>query len=283
MARAPAALVLALLPAAARAGAAGLRGDASPASEKRKPHEHTLLALRADFLDPRLSPPASPPAPPLARSARQGGGSSADPRNPRGAPEDYIYVFLSSSTAERALVSQDPDLVHPPPCGDTPSNSCGGDPGTMCFADPTCLVFAGPGCNAGGTSQVCRYCDVGGGTPECEPESPAKANAALGPVVDTGTAAVGTPATTLDGSAASKRSLVAARRGSQPDPGNSEIQHERSSATIQAWRRDSSWAPGDKGAPHSVTIGDDAMPTVTLEARLLSRGSAGIQKPLPAP
>jgi len=214
MARAPAALVLALLPAAARAGAAGLRGDASP---------------------------------------------------------------------ERALVSQDPDLVHPPPCGDTPSNSCGGDPGTMCFADPTCLVFAGPGCNAGGTSQVCRYCDVGGGTPECEPESPAKANAALGPVVDTGTAAVGTPATTLDGSAASKRSLVAARRGSQPDPGNSEIQHERSSATMQAWRRDSSWAPGDKGAPHSVTIGDDAMPTVTLEARLLSRGSAGIQKPLPAP
>ncbi|CAK0878186.1 unnamed protein product [Prorocentrum cordatum] len=178
---------------------------------------------------------------------------------------------------------EDPDLVHPPPCGDTPSNSCGGDPGTMCFADPTCLVFAGPGCNAGGTSQVCRYCDVGGGTPECEPESPAKANAALGPVVDTGTAAVGTPATTLDGSAASKRSLVAARRGSQPDPGNSEIQHERSSATIQAWRRDSSWAPGDKGAPHSVTIGDDAMPTVTLEARLLSRGSAGIQKPLPAP
>ncbi|CAK0903507.1 unnamed protein product [Prorocentrum cordatum] len=188
-----------------------------------------------------------------------------------------------ASVAERALVSQDPDLVHPPPCGDTPSNSCGGDPGTMCFADPTCLVFAGPGCNAGGTSQVCRYCDVGGGTPECEPESPAKANAALGPVVDTGTAAVGTPATTLDGSAASKRSLVAARRGSQPDPGNSEIQHERSSATIQAWRRDSSWAPGDKGAPHSVTIGDDAMPTVTLEARLLSRGSAGIQKPLPAP
>eukprot|EP00959_Pyramimonas_sp_CCMP1952_P330075 6911060-Pyramimonas_sp.AAC.1 len=31
-------------------------------------------------------PLAAPLAPPLARSARQGGGSSADPRNPRGAP-----------------------------------------------------------------------------------------------------------------------------------------------------------------------------------------------------
>eukprot|EP00959_Pyramimonas_sp_CCMP1952_P244371 5108211-Pyramimonas_sp.AAC.1 len=64
-------------------------------SGNEKWHEHKNSEVRADFSDLRWGPPAAPPAPRLARSARQGGGSSAGPRNPRGVPTVYVYgVFL---------------------------------------------------------------------------------------------------------------------------------------------------------------------------------------------
>ncbi|CAK0866421.1 unnamed protein product, partial [Prorocentrum cordatum] len=73
--------------------------------EKR--HKDRLSAFRADFLDPRWSPRAAPVAPPLARSARQGGGSSADLRNPRGAPKFLcmpFFLFLRAAKEMRHLV-----------------------------------------------------------------------------------------------------------------------------------------------------------------------------------
>ncbi|CAK0821838.1 unnamed protein product, partial [Prorocentrum cordatum] len=72
--------------AAARSSAMGRR--------RKKRHKHKLLAFRVDFLDPRLAPLA---APPLARSARQGVGSSG-PKNPRGAPEVYVIYGVSLSS-----------------------------------------------------------------------------------------------------------------------------------------------------------------------------------------
>ncbi|CAK0860516.1 unnamed protein product [Prorocentrum cordatum] len=61
---------------------------------------HKNSVIRLNFSDPGRTPLAAPPAPPLARSARREGGSSADPRNPRGPPS--FYVCAPQSKGEEA-------------------------------------------------------------------------------------------------------------------------------------------------------------------------------------
>ena len=73
--------------------------------EEKTTSTYTYVSeVGADFLGRRWTPWAAPPAPPLARSARQGGGSSADPRNLRGPPKVYAYVVFSSSRRGEEIV-----------------------------------------------------------------------------------------------------------------------------------------------------------------------------------
>ncbi|CAK0883605.1 unnamed protein product [Prorocentrum cordatum] len=65
---------------------------------RRTSRKHRLSQVRADFLGRRWAPVAAPPVPPLARSARQGGGPSADPRDPRGAPRISVHVRRGRSS-----------------------------------------------------------------------------------------------------------------------------------------------------------------------------------------
>ena len=64
--------------------------------KKENRNKQQLPEVRADLLDRRRAPPAAPLTPPPARSARQRGGSSAVPRNPRGPPKVYAYGVFSS-------------------------------------------------------------------------------------------------------------------------------------------------------------------------------------------
>ncbi|CAK0878937.1 unnamed protein product, partial [Prorocentrum cordatum] len=94
--------------------AAAPRGDRPGSSTPRPPGERvrvesTRMVRTGNFpkgpraatphgKDGQFSPRAAPPAPPLARSARQGGESSADQKNPRGALKFDVYGVVSSST-----------------------------------------------------------------------------------------------------------------------------------------------------------------------------------------
>eukprot|EP00959_Pyramimonas_sp_CCMP1952_P471326 9498234-Pyramimonas_sp.AAC.1 len=84
-----------------------------PLSKNNKKHKHALSELRVHFLDGRWTPtPAAPPRPPMARSARQGGGSSAAPGRRRGVPTVSVYDVFAPRSSAPALPQDDDNRKH---------------------------------------------------------------------------------------------------------------------------------------------------------------------------